>query len=69
MTEIANQIMPAISKSTSLKKLYLGQNPWSGKDLTDILNTYTKPAELMILDLGIHTYLTAECVNVLFKLK
>lgn len=66
MSGIADQIMPALSKSSSLRELYLGANPWKEADWKNILNVYQKPSDLTILGLGVHTYLTADCVKVIY---
>lgn len=67
MSDIANQIMPALSKSSSLRELYLGVNPWKEADWKNILSVYQKPSDLNILGLGVHTYLTEECVKVTYN--
>lgn len=69
MCGVADQIMPAISRSSSLRELYLGANPWKETDWKIILNVYQKPSELKILGLGQHTYLTEDNVKVTFCTK
>lgn len=69
MSGIADQLMPAVAKSSSLRELYFGENPWTEKDWKSILNVCQKPSNLNILDLGMHTYLTEDCVKVQKKLK
>ncbi len=69
MNGIADQIMPAISKSTSLREVYVGENPWNEKDWKSIISAYLKPSNLSVLGLGTHTYLTEECVLVLYFTK
>lgn len=64
MSGVADQIMPAVSISSSLRELYLGANPWKEAEWKNILNVYQKPSNLKILGLGMHTYLTEECVKV-----
>lgn len=69
LTGVADQIMTGVMKSVSLRELYLGANPWREQDFTNILNTCKKPSNLNILGLGIHTYLTEDCVKVIFYVK
>lgn len=65
MTGISDQIMAAITKSVSLRELYIGENPWTDKDWTNILKSFQNPTELNTLGLGSHTYLSVECVQVM----
>ncbi|KAG4080753.1 hypothetical protein HA402_005933 [Bradysia odoriphaga] len=64
---VADQIMPAISKSSSLREVYVGDNPWNEQDWKNIVNVYLKPSNLNVLGLGTHTYLTEECVLLIRK--
>lgn len=61
--------MQGVTKSVSLRELYVGANPWIEQDLTKILSAYQKPSNLKILGLGIHTYLTDGCVKVILCVK
>ncbi|KAJ6635381.1 hypothetical protein Bhyg_13966, partial [Pseudolycoriella hygida] len=58
----ADEIMSSISKSSSLRELHLGGNPWKEQDWKNILNVYLKQSNLITLELGVHTYLTENCV-------
>lgn len=64
MNGVADQLMPAISKSSSLREIYLGENPWQEQEWKTIINVYQKPSQLNVLGLGIHTYLIEDCVKV-----
>lgn len=67
MNGVADQIMPAVTKSSSLRELYIGDNPWKDEEWKYIVNVYVKPSKLNVLGLGAHTYLTAECVSVIIS--
>lgn len=64
MNSIADQLTPAIARSTSLREVYLGDNPWTEPDWKAIVNAFVKPTPLKILGLGLHTYLTEDVVMV-----
>lgn len=64
MNGVADQLMPAVAKSSSLRELYFGENPWKEQDWKSILSVCQKPSNLHILGLGMHTYLTEDCVKV-----
>lgn len=66
LSGVADQLMQPISKSSSLRELYLGENPWNEQDWKNILNVYLKTSDLNILGLGSHTYLTEDCVKVIY---
>lgn len=57
--------MPAIWKSSSLRELYVGDNPWNEQEWKSMVNVYVKPSNLNVLSLGAHTYLSEECVSVI----
>lgn len=64
MNDVADQLMPAISRSSSLREIYLGENPWKEQEWKSIINVYQKPSQINILGLGSHTYLVEDCVKV-----